>query len=123
MFDISYHLYCVSNVFCESFNAEQVPSAAFIRHWLRGYYEESNRMDNIRMTDEEFEKFLDDEMKKALVNMLLIRILLVQRTLLFIFNIPGKVSLKAAVKYAVEIYEDFVRNRDEHLKLLDDLKK
>ena len=75
------------------------------------------------MTEDEFEQLVDDELKKVLVNMLLIRILLIQRALLFIFNIPGKISVKMAVKYSVDIYEDFLKNRDQHLKLLDTLRK
>ena len=123
MFDIAYHLFCVSNAFCKSFNPDHVPNAKFIKHWLRSYYEQTNRMDDIRMTENEFELLVEDEMKKVLVNMLHIRIVLIQRAVLFIFNYPGKISVKAAIKYSVDIYEDFLKNRDQHLKLLDTLRK
>lgn len=123
MFDIAYHLYCVSSVFCESFEPKHVPNEALIRHWLRGYYEESNRMDQIQMTEDDFEQLIDDELKKVLANMLIVRILLIQTALLYIFNIPGNLSVKVAVKYAVDIYADFAKNRDQHLKLLDTLRQ
>lgn len=47
--------------------------------------------------------------------MLLIRILLIQY--------PGKISVEAAVKYVVVVYDDFVKNRDQHLELLNMLRK
>lgn len=123
MFDIGYHLVSFGGVFCESFNPDHVPSVAFIRHWLRCYYEEANRLDEIQITEDEFEQLIDDEVKKVLVQMLLIRIVLIQRAILFIYRYPAKISVEATIKYAVEIYDDFVRNRDQHLKLLDTLRK
>ena len=117
------HLFCISNVFCQSFQTEQVPSAEFIKHWLMAYYQESNRLDGIRMSKVELERLVDNELKKVLVNMLLTRVLLVQRALAFLFNYPKKISAEAAVKYAVQLYDDFVRHRDQHLKLLDTLRK
>lgn len=117
------HLFCLSNVFCQNFHAEQVPSDEFIRHWLRAYYEESNRLDGVRMTEDELEQLVDIELKKVLINMLLTRVLLVQRALAFLFNYPKKICAKAAVKYAVQVYDDFIRHRDQNLKLLDKLRK
>lgn len=122
MFDIAYHLACISNAFCKYFNPDQMPNAEFIRHWLRGYYEEANRLDDIRMNEDEFDQLIEKELKKVLVQMLIIRIVLIQRALLFIFTYPGKISVPATIKYSVDLYEDYLKHRDEHLKLLDELK-
>lgn len=62
-----------------------------------------------------FRHFPEDQLKKVLVQMLLIRILLIQY--------PGKISVEAAVKYVVVVYDDFVKNRDQHLELLNMLRK
>lgn len=79
-------------------------------------------MGHIQMTEHELEQLVEKEVKKVLVNMLLIRILMIQRALTHIFNFPEKISIEAAIKQSVQLYEDYLGNRDEHLKLLDTLK-
>ena len=54
--------------------------------------------------------------------MLLVRLHLVRLALLFIFNFPGQIDVQRTAKYAVQVYEDFARNRDDHLSLLEQLK-
>lgn len=80
-------------------------------------------MDDIRMNEDEFDQLIEKELKKVLVQMLIIRIVLIQRALLFIFTYPGKISVPATIKYSVDLYEDYLKHRDEHLKLLDELRK
>ena len=121
MHDIATHLISIGNSFCRKLEPEKIPSEQLIKHWLRSYYEEARGIEDAEMDD--FEKFIENEYKKVLVNMLLIRLHLIRLSMLFIFNFPGQIQVETTAKYALQLYEDFVRNKDDHLKLLDQLKK
>ena len=90
---------------------------------MRSYCEESNRLDDVQIDEDELERVVDDEVKKVLVNMLPMRVLLAKRALLFVFKYPKKISVPFAIQYAVDLYEDFLKHRAQHLKLLDTLRK
>lgn len=120
MYDISYHIVNMAGLFCQYFKPDDVPSDDFIRHWLRSYHEEANKLNGVQMTDDEYAKLVDNELKKVLVNMLLIRLQLTTRGLFFefMFSKEPKDSIK---DYCVSVYKDFANNRDKHLALLDTL--
>lgn len=122
MHDIAAHLLGIGTSFCQKHEPEKVPNEQLIKHWLRSYYEESNRMDGKHgWQTGEFEKFIEKEFRKVLVNMLLVRLHLIRLAVLFIFNFPGQIDVQMTAKYAVQLYMDFVRNRDHQLSLLDQI--
>lgn len=120
MHDIAAHLLGIGNSFCRKFEPEKVANERLIKHWLSSYYEEFGRTDNESV---EFEEFIENEHRKVLVNMLLVEMHLIRLSLLFIFKFPGQVCVETTAKYAVQLYKDFIRNKDDHLSLLDQLKK
>lgn len=73
------------------------------------------------MTEPQFEEFIENELKKVLANMLLIRLLVIKISLQFTLMYPGQIPIGPSVKYAVDVYDDFKANRDKHLRLLDTL--
>ena len=120
MFDLSVHLLSIGNrLGCFSRPGE--PSESFIKHWLRCYYEEANRLDRRTATD--FEPFIENELKKVLDNMLLIRLLVIKLSIESAFRYPGQMPAKRNAQYAVKVYDEFRAIKDQHLCLLDTLRK
>lgn len=117
------HLCCFGGNFCKYYKSENVPNDEFIRNWLRHYYEESNRLDKIQISNDEFDLFIENELKKVLINMLFIRLLLLLRAMFFFCKLPELISIRSTIDYAVAIYDDFLKNKDKDLKLLETLKK
>lgn len=95
-----------------------MPSEQLIKHWLRCYYEEFGRPDG----SGELEEFIENEYKKVLVNMLLVEMHLIRLCILYIFKFTGQICVETTATYAVQLYEDVVRNKDDRLVLLDQLK-
>ena len=125
MYDIAYHLYNMGGLFCQYFKVENVPNEEFIKEWLKYYYEESNRLDNIEMSNDEFNDFIDNELKKVLINYLLIQFTLIVRAAFFEFGPNmGPQSKKDSTKdYIMIIWRDYLKHRDNYLDLLKTLKK
>lgn len=121
MYDISYHLITLAGLFCEYFNVEDIPNEEFIRKWLVFYKEEVNRLKGIQMTVNEFNESIENDLKKVIVNMLLIRLVLVERSLYFTFPDEGT-RVDILRNYSLPIYEDFLANKDKHLELLKTIK-
>ena len=120
MYDISGHLFSISHRLGHFFNPG-IPSEEFIKHWLRGYYEEANGVG--QTPEKQFEEFIDNELKKVLANMLLIRLLMIRIALQFTLKYTGQMPIERGIKYAAKVYDDYRANRDKHLRLLDTLKK
>ena len=123
MYDLSVHLISCGNRFGH-YQKPGVPSESFVRHWLRCYFEEVNRLDQKKQTNEtHFERFIDNELKKVLVNMLFDQLLVVRLSIESTYKYPGQMPDKENVQYAVQVYEDFLAKRDRHLSLLDTLEE
>ena len=90
----------------------------FVKEWLRSYYAESNKLDCIEMTNDEFAKLIDNELKKVLINMIMIRLIIITHALFFIFMKPDKISVENAIDYVDSIYSDYLKKKDKHLKLI-----
>lgn len=118
-FDISYHLFNLSGLFCKYFRSENIPNAEFIKNWLKAYYLEDNRLNGVKMLETEFNLLIEKELKKVFVNMLLIRMILIQRALYYEFAPDKKPNNNLIVNYCLSIYEDLIKHKEEHLKFLD----
>lgn len=78
---------------------------------------------NSKMTETKFERFIDNELKKVLANMLFIQLMVTKLSIESTYKYPGQIPDKQNVQYAVEVYEDFLTKRDQHLSLLDSLEE
>lgn len=123
MYDISYHLCNIPSLFLQYFKGEHLPKEDLIRKWLIAYNEESNRLDNVVMTKEEFDRQIENDLKKVIVNMLLIRLQLITRALFFELDTTRENKPPTIKDYCMSIYRDFVKHKDEHLKLLETIEE
>lgn len=123
MYDISYHLLNMGGRFLQYFKPEHVPDEEFIKRWLTAYYEEANKLNNVRLSEQEFKELIDRELKKVLVNMLLMRLTLISRAFFFELGQYEEEKSEDIKNYVMAIWNDFVANKDKHLALLDTLKK
>lgn len=112
----------MAGLFCQFFKSEDVPNEQFIRRWLVFYYEESNKLNKIQLSDKEFAELIDNELKKVLVNMLLTRLMLITRALFFEFTNYDENKSEYIKNYCMQIWYDYVKHKDTHLALLDTLK-
>lgn len=112
MYDISGHLFSISQYLGFFFNPG-VPNEEFIKTWLRGYHEETNGT----------EELIENEYKKVLANMLLIRLWVIKIAYEFTMKLTGQIPFELGINYAVKVYKDYKENLDKHLLLLDTLKK
>lgn len=75
------------------------------------------------MTEQIFEEFINNELKKVLATMLLTRLLMVLISIQFTLKYPDEASIKRGVQYATDVHNDYKANRDKYLPLLDTLRK
>lgn len=109
--------------FIQYWKPEHVPNAEFIRRWLTFYYEEAHKLANVRLSESQFKELIELELKKVLVNMLLIRLLLISRAMFFELGQYDAEKSEGCKDYMIGLWNDFVKHKDEHLALLDTLKK
>lgn len=93
-----------------------MPDDQFIKNWLENYHKESNRLNKTQI-DNNFTDFIDNELEKIKINMQMVRILMIQRSLFHSFLYPGKLDSKAVKDYCISIYNDFIDNK-KNLKQL-----
>lgn len=74
------------------------------------------------MSDDELKVLVDNELKKVLINMVLVRLQLITRSLFFEFMF-SKEPKDAIKDYCMSVYRDFVDKKDKHLTLLETLKQ
>lgn len=123
MYDISYHLCNMGGRFIQYWTPEHVPDEQFIKRWLTFYYEEANKLNNVQLSDQQFKDLIDRELKKVLVNMLLMRLILISRAMFFELGQYEEEKSEANKNYIMGLYNDFIKHKDQHLALLDTLKK
>lgn len=112
----------MAGLFCESFRCEDVPNDEFIRKWLIDYYDEMNRLKNVWINNEDFDRLIDIEFKKVLINMQLVRLFLIERSIFFAFILPDRISLEQTKNYALSIYIDYKANEKRTFDLLEHFK-
>lgn len=75
------------------------------------------------MTDLEFNALIENDLKKVLVSMLTNRLRLLRVAILFEFVYTNTEPTEKLKKYCMSIYNDYLKHRDDHLKLLETIKK
>ena len=120
-YELALHLLVIGGLFGKYFRPDDVPNDEFKASFLRAYHEQSNRMNNVRMTDEQLDEFIKIELIKVLNVMLSIRILMIQRALFHNYLFPGKMSKECVKDYCFALYDDYIKHKDDHLRLLKSL--
>ena len=108
------------------FVPENLPNNEFKKEFLKSYYEEWFRLNDAeKPSDDEFDEFIDKELNKLIVNMLQARIYLLENSFYYIslyitYNKPNITLFRNGLEYyIVPIWEDYLKNKDKDLKLLE----